>query len=125
VAVFDASAVLALLFEETGAAVADTLVPGAMISSVNLAEVATDLAKRGMSERVAQQCLDALKIATVPFDREQAMAAGALWPKTRGIGLSLGDRACFALARERGLPVVTGDRAWARLDLGVKVIAIR
>jgi PIN domain nuclease of toxin-antitoxin system len=40
-------------------------------------------------------------------------------------GLSLGDRACLALARMRRLPAVTADRAWARLDLGIAIELVR
>jgi len=38
---------------------------------------------------------------------------------------SLGDRVCLALARRRGLPVLTTDKPWADLDLGIEVRLIR
>jgi PIN domain nuclease of toxin-antitoxin system len=42
-------------------------------------------------------------------------------------GLSLGDRACLALASARGLPVVTAGRAWLEHAgrLGVDIRSIR
>jgi PIN domain nuclease of toxin-antitoxin system len=40
-------------------------------------------------------------------------------------GLSLGDRACLALARLRNLPAVTADRAWAKLDLAIPIEVVR
>lgn len=40
-------------------------------------------------------------------------------------GLSLGDRACLALAAELGIPALTADQTWAGLDIGVKVELIR
>lgn len=63
----------------------------------------------------------------VPFDREDAEAAARLRPATRNLGLGLGDRACLALAGRLGLPAVTGDRAWQRLDpgLGIRVEQVR
>jgi PIN domain nuclease of toxin-antitoxin system len=61
----------------------------------------------------------------VPFDEELARGAGALRPATKSLGLSLGDRACLALAQREGLPVLTADRAWAKLAVGVEVKVIR
>jgi ribonuclease VapC len=60
-----------------------------------------------------------------PFDADQAVEVGGLEPALRGRGISLGDRACLMLARARGLPVLTGDRKWAELDLGVEVRLFR
>jgi len=40
-------------------------------------------------------------------------------------GLSLGDRACLALADAMGCPAVTADRAWSSIDIGVSVVLIR
>ena len=51
--------------------------------------------------------------------------AGRLRDDTRHLGLSLGDRFAVALARERSLPLVTADRHWERLEVGVRVILIR
>jgi PIN domain nuclease of toxin-antitoxin system len=64
-------------------------------------------------------------IAWIDFDRELAVGAAALLRPTSRFGLSLGDRACLALARLRDLPAVTADRAWAKLDLGIRVEVVR
>jgi PIN domain nuclease of toxin-antitoxin system len=61
----------------------------------------------------------------VHHDADLAHRTGRLWPVTAHLGLSLADRACLALAMREGLPVLTGDRAWATLDLGVDVVLIR
>lgn len=61
----------------------------------------------------------------IPFNRDAALAAGALRPATRRLGLLLGDRACLALARTLGVPALTADRAWLALDLVVEVWSIR
>jgi ribonuclease VapC len=69
--------------------------------------------------------LDRMGIALIDFDRELAIGAAALLLPSRPSGLSLGDRACLALARLRNLPAVTADRAWARLDLGIRIEVVR
>ncbi len=53
-----------------------------------------------------------LGVEAVPLSVEQAQLSSALRPATRAAGLSLGDRACLALARERGLTAITAERRW-------------
>ena len=66
-------------------------------------------------------------ICPVDFNRPQAVAAGRLREPTRSAGLSLGDRACLALALERGLQVYTADRRMASFDgrMGIDIRLIR
>jgi ribonuclease VapC len=59
------------------------------------------------------------------FDKEQAKMAGWLRPQTRSLGLSLGDRACLALAIALKAPVYTADRAWKNLKLKIAIHVIR
>lgn len=122
----DASALLAYLQREPGfEAVREALREGAAISAVNLAEVAGKLKARGKDpERIVRRLL-AMGLEVLPFTLEEALEAGALDPLTRPLGLSLGDRACLAAGRVRGLPVLTTDRTWAGLDLGVPVEVVR
>jgi PIN domain nuclease of toxin-antitoxin system len=54
-----------------------------------------------------------------------ARQTGALRPATKALGLSLGDRACLALARRERLPILTADRSWAKLDLGIPIKVMR
>ena len=61
----------------------------------------------------------------VPFDAEQAHESAGIRDATRGLGLSLGDRACLQLAARRGLPALTADRIWAETDLGIEIRPIR
>lgn len=119
--VLDASALLILINREVGSEVVDGEIPGALISSVNHSEVVAKLVERGLTEAAIRGSLDALEIEVVAFDAEQSYTAGLLRPATRTRGLSLGDRACLALARHLGLAVLTADRVWTELDLGVDV----
>lgn len=60
-----------------------------------------------------------------PLTLADAVEIARLRPLTRSAGLSLGDRACVALARRLALPALTADRAWTGLDLGVELHQIR
>ncbi len=123
--VLDASALLTVLFQEPGAtAVADVIAEGAAVSTVNLSEVAAALVRH---QRDAEHILRAVtaQVTVEPFTIEDALAAAALWATTRVAGLSLGDRACLALAQRLGVPAVTADRQWATTDLGVTIELVR
>jgi PIN domain nuclease of toxin-antitoxin system len=123
--VLDASALLATIQEEPGAAEIDTRLEDACISAVNLSEVIAKLIDRGTPADLASEVLAELDLDVRPFDRAQGEHAGSLRPVTRALGLSLGDRACLALAAALGRTVVTTDRAWARLDLGIAIEVMR
>lgn len=130
-AVLDASALLAYLREEPGAAVvADAIAQGTAISTVNLAEVLSRVADRGgdpvqlCEELVARGLLEGA-IAVEPFLTADAAEVARLRPATRGEGLSLGDRACLGLALRLGVPAFTADTAWRGLRTGVELRQIR
>ena len=121
----DASALLALLQDEPGAQRVQGALPFASISSVNLAEVASKLADAKLGRTAISDILEPLDLDVVPFDREQAMGAGLLRPATRALGLSLGDRACLALAMATDSKVLTADTSWAAADVGCEIEFVR
>ena len=123
--VLDASALLALVNEEAGADTVLGAVPDSVISAVNLAEVIAKLTDHGLVEDETREVLVAFALEIVPFDEDLAFLVGHLYGPTRRHGLSLGDRACLALARKMRLPALTADRSWAKLDLGIDVRLIR
>jgi PIN domain nuclease of toxin-antitoxin system len=123
--VLDASALLAILNEEVDPAAWTGVVGAAAMSAVNLSEVVGKLADLSMRENEIHDVVGPLGLEIVPFDRELAFLAGTLKAQTRGAGLSLGDRACLALGSRMGLPVLTADRAWARLRLDIEIQVIR
>lgn len=123
--VLDASAVLALLHREAGADVVLQHLENSLVSAVNFTELGARLADHGMPEAEIREVAEAIGVEVVPFDKSQAYIAASLRPATRAKGLSLGDRACLALAIERGVPALTADRAWMELDVGVDVRLIR
>lgn len=124
--VLDASALLAYIHVEAGAEVVDdALRNGVTIGAVNLTEVVARLTDLGWAETQIHEAVDATSVAIVHFDEVMAFDAGLLRQHTRHAGLSLGDRACLALARRLGASVLTADRAWRDLDVGVPIVLIR
>ena len=123
--VLDASAVLALLNEETGADTVAALLPDSAISAVNLSEAAARLIERGVPKRRIPQVFRMLALPVVPFDEALAYRAAEFRSTTRKRGLSLGDRACLATAEQLGACAVTADRVWTGLRLPVKIRCIR
>ena len=123
--VADASAILAVVEEEPGSESLRPLLAGASVSAVNLSEAAAKLLERKFSEAEVRGKLGRLLLEVHPFDGTAAFAAASLRPSTRHLGLSLGDRACLALAQRLRLPVLTGDRAWASLTIGIEIRLFR
>ncbi|MFN2463901.1 MAG: type II toxin-antitoxin system VapC family toxin [Candidatus Dormibacteria bacterium] len=123
--VLDASALLAVLNAEAGAQVVAPQLDAAVISAVNLSEVAGKLVDRGLRPSDVRASLEALQLDVRAFDTNQAFLTGELRtavPKD----FALGDRACLALASTLGAPALTADRQWSELRLpGVKVRVIR
>lgn len=123
--IIDTSVVLAIVLAEPGCDLAAEIMPKSMISSVNLAEIVTKLIGNGYDPVQVEIKLAQLELVVSPFDQTLAITTGLLRRTTRHKGLSLGDRACLALALREKLPVYTTDRAWAELDIGVEVRLLR
>lgn len=123
--VLDASALLAMLLAERGADYVWQRRHGAVLSTVNYAECLTRLARHGKPLDRSEARLGMLELELIPFDREQAALTASLSVPGKPLGLSLGDRACLGLGLIRGLPVLTAEHAWKKLDLDVRVELIR
>jgi PIN domain nuclease of toxin-antitoxin system len=123
--VLDASAVLALLAHERGAEQVQRVLGSAVMSAVNLAEVLTKLGDRGVPPLEQRTIRTSLGLQIRQFDERSAWTASALRSATKKHGLSTGDRACLALALDEGLPVLTADRAWSTLEVGVEIRTLR
>lgn len=123
--VLDASAVMAVLNQESGAEQITPRLDNACCSTVNAAEVQGKLVERGLDPEEAWEDVKAVINETLPFTDQQAKIAGTLIAQTRASGLSLGDRSCLALALSLNLPVYTADRSWKHLKLAVPIHVIR
>jgi ribonuclease VapC len=125
--ILDASALLALLLNEPGGEKVRAELPDAVITTVNLSEVVAHYARNGVSESDIHQVLDPLPFERRPFDHDLAFECGAMISVTQSAGLSLGDRACLALAKRMALRALTADRSWVTVskELGVTVELLR
>jgi PIN domain nuclease of toxin-antitoxin system len=119
--VLDASALLAMLNSEPGGEAVVGLLATAAISSVNWSEVIQKALDRQAEVDGLRQDLEALGLEIFPFTAEHAERTAQLRSRTQHLGLSLGDRACLALAATLELPAVTADRIWEELEIGVEV----
>jgi PIN domain nuclease of toxin-antitoxin system len=123
--VLDASALLAFLFREPGHEMVAGEIASACISTVDLAESLGRIARDGHDPRPLLTGVSESTLEIVPFSPDQALRCARLLAQARSLGLSLGDRACLALAMERGLAAMTADAVWAALDAGVEIVLIR
>ena len=120
--VLDASALLALLLDEPGAEAVRPHVQAGVIGAVNLAEVLAKLSDHGVPAFEAARAVAILGLEAAPMTQAQARRSAEMRPTTRAAGLSLGDRACLALAGERDAPALTADRGWEAIAEAVGVI---
>jgi ribonuclease VapC len=121
----DASVLIAIMKNERLDDSALYIVQGAVISTVNLAEVWTKLHELGLTNDPRIDALIALLSRIEPFSASQARMAADLRPVTRHAGLSLGDRACLALTIELGADVYTTEHVWSKLDVGCRIHCLR
>jgi PIN domain nuclease of toxin-antitoxin system len=124
-AVLDSSAILAILLRERVSARVHDVLDGAVMTAVNIAEVLTKLVEADAAMLPEAEALFALFDRIEPFTETHARRAAGLRPRTKEFGLSLGDRACLALALELGAEVYTADQAWAQVEVGCVVHLIR
>jgi PIN domain nuclease of toxin-antitoxin system len=125
--VLDASALIALLKEEPGAAMVAQSLGSARMSAVNLAEVISHFVHLGMPAREVEAMLNPLPMTIVVADLELARIAGRLRAMTADAGLSLGDRFCLAVASRDQLPAWTADKQWRSISdvVGIDIVVIR
>ena len=123
--ILDSSVILAHINGEPGSERAESFFGDALISAVNLAEVVGKLVERGANLDLVRVALSRYGLQVAVFNGELAELTGALRAKTKSFGLSLGDRACLALAERESLPVLTADRTWKELNLSIEIELLR
>ena len=123
--VLDSSALLALLFGETGEQFVHSVLYRSAVGAVNYGEVLSKLVQKGAEPVDAARMIRGLKLTVLAFDEQLALEGGDLAHLGWTHGLSFADRACLTLARHCGVPAVTADLAWRIADLPVEVHFIR
>ncbi|MDG1437117.1 MAG: type II toxin-antitoxin system VapC family toxin [Rickettsiaceae bacterium] len=123
----DTSALIALLKKEPGYKKVDEVVAHSAISSVNLCELVSILAKNSIPENAIDDIINDIVPEIIPFCENLGVKAGKLSSFTKEYGLSLGDKACIATAEYYSMEVYTADKIWAKLEnnISTKITIIR
>lgn len=121
--VLDASVVLALLNDETGANRVQSVLEDAtcVMSVVNWSEVTRKLVGKGFAVEPVAEGLQSVGLEFKNFDYSLAVATAQIAAPP----LSLGDRACLSLAATLRATALSADRIWLTFDTGVTVELIR
>jgi len=123
--VLDASAVLAVVLSEEGKDSVLSLIDRPLVSTVNMAEARSKLADFGLTSPQISASLSLMDLDIIDFNDHQSKLSGDLRNETRIAGLSLGDRACIALAISMGAEALTTDRTWSKINLPISIRQLR
>lgn len=132
--VLDASALLAWVLRERGAATVGRLLPVAVIPAPNLVEVLYRAPERGhlMPPGQLHDHVLAMGIGVEPLTEADVPRAAELIAASRAAAagapeksLALGDGLCLAVAERLDLPVTGGDQLWASQPLRVRFLPFR
>jgi len=123
--ILDASVVLAAVLGEEGHESLLAQRQSCFVSSVNMAEARSRLVDHGMRHEDIEQSLSLVSMTVVDFTDHHAVLSSQLRVDTRKGGLSLGDRACLALAMAMEGTALTADRAWASVNVPIEIKFLR
>jgi ribonuclease VapC len=129
--VLDSSAVLAMLLNEPGGERVDSLLDAieavsgvqAAISSVNWCEILTRMQREKVGLSAERFSAILVGVDLHPFEKADAEVATSYALVSQA--LSLGDRACLALAKTLHATAWTTERLWTRVSIDVPIELIR
>ena len=129
--VLDASALLAWVFKESGAAVIDRILPVGVAPASVMVETlyrAVEKGHRLSSDQLHEALLEmGLHVESIT-DEDTVRAAELITASRRSpatSSLSLGDGLCLAVAERLQLPITGGDQHWETLELTVEYVPFR
>ena len=95
-----------------------------VVTAANWSEVLQKARQHGGDPHEVGLLLRSLGVEVIDVTQEDAENAALIW--TRAVPLSLGDRLCLAAAARLGLPAMTADAEWERVDIeNVEIEVIR
>ncbi len=125
----DASSLAALVFQEDGYEAVERVLGSSYVTSVNMAELVVVLNRQGSDGARIAEDLQAAGLTVVPvgWPHLQSLSSIEVLHSNTGAkrALSLGDLCCLSYAVHQEMEILTGDRAWADLELPVPVSLIR
>jgi ribonuclease VapC len=123
----DASALLAVIFNEPGADRVLEVLDDCEIHAVNLAEVMRKLVGIGKPVEEVIARMDALDLEVIAeVGVRQVHDIARLAPEAKRLGLSLGDCVCLVTAEWKGMTAVTAERRWSELQgRDIRILQIR
>ena len=116
---------LALLLYEDGADFVAARLDAAEASIINVCEVMTKAVEAGGSAKETGALLEAWGVRVRAFREAHAVKNAELRPATKHLGLGFGDRAALVQSFFTDRPVLTSDKDWSKLNLGIEIIQIR
>jgi ribonuclease VapC len=125
VIVFDTSAVLAIALNERGADRVLAVIPEAILSAANLAEVLIVAHRKGLDCELVFAAITNLGVEIVSIEAAHGRIAAQLSRAYPALNLSLGDKLCLALALNRNVEVLTSDREMTKVGMGLRVELFR
>jgi PIN domain nuclease of toxin-antitoxin system len=123
--VLDASAILAVILKEPGAARVEAAFDQAVVSAATLAEILSKTYQRGLDSEGSYRRIRNFGVSIVPVTTKQARIAAEISRAPRELDLSLGDRLCIALAISLSCELMTSDRGMSEFKAGIPVTRFR
>lgn len=121
----DSSALLAMMQDAPGGSLVGVKLHHSAISALNLSEVLEYCCEQGIEADSMAENLVALGLRIEPFGLDDARKVAEITLATLGTALSMGNRACLALAARLQIPALTADRSWLEIKVGVEVRVVR
>lgn len=123
--IVDSSALLAIVYNETGMDTAKEHFDNSYMSVINAAECLIVLTRNGMPEDIAKNLLESIISKFIPCEYHDADLITKIKNSNPKLGLSLADCTCISLGNKLGLQIITADKEWQQVASKSEIICIR